>query len=115
MSLHKITMEISLLEAYTIMQSAKAKAHELKVDVSIAIFDTSGNLRFFIRMDEAPVSSIDNAMKKAKAAMSSGMNAEMVGNSGIPILKDGEPIGYIGVSGGTEPQDGQIATAASGF
>jgi len=128
-------MNISLQQANTVIQQAKAKADEIKIPVNIAVLDTAGYLKSFIRMDEAFLGSIDIAIQKAKTSMLFRANSEAVGeflkpeaaayglentNGGLvgfpggkPIMYDNEIIGYIGISGGAVPQDAMIACAGS--
>lgn len=126
-------MEISLNEARQVIQLAKAKAVQLNVNVNIAVLDPAGNLKAFERMDTAFLGTIDLALKKAKTASLFRMSSEAVGEflkpeagtygmvntngglvgfaGGLPISKDNEIIGYIGVSGGAVSEDLVIATA----
>jgi uncharacterized protein GlcG (DUF336 family) len=127
-------MDITLDQAENLLAKAKGKAKEIGIPMNIAILDTAGHLKSFLRMDGAFLGSIDIAMKKAKTAMLFRMNSEAVGEflkpeigafgmeassgglmgfpGGIPI-KDGEEIvGYIGVSGGPVAIDFQVASAA---
>ena len=128
-------MEITLKEATAVFSLAKQKAGELGVPVNIVVLDTAGHLKSFERMDNAFLGSIDIAFKKAKTASLFRMNSEQVGEflkpesgtygmvntsdglvgfpGGMPILKNQEIIGYIGVSGGAVPQDFAIATAGA--
>ncbi|MDH7459912.1 heme-binding protein [Chitinophagaceae bacterium 26-R-25] len=127
-------MDITLDQAENLLAMAKGKAREIGIPMNVAILDTAGHLKSFMRMDNAFLGSIDIAIKKAKTAMLFRMNSEAVGEflkpeigafgmeassgglmgfaGGIPI-KDGEEIvGYIGVSGGPVPMDFQVASAA---
>jgi uncharacterized protein GlcG (DUF336 family) len=128
-------MEISLNEARQVIQLAKAKAVQLNVHVNIAVLDTAANLKAFERMDNAFLGTIDLALKKAKTASLFRMSSEAVGQflkpeagtygmvntngglvgfaGGLPINKDNEIIGYIGVSGGAISEDLVIATAGA--
>ena len=128
-------MEITLLQSEQLLDKAKAKAIEIGIPMNIAILDTAGHLKAFLRMDNAFLGSIDIAIKKAKTAMLFRMNSESVGEflkpevgaygmessndglmgfaGGIPIKKEEEIIGYIGVSGGPIPMDFAVASAAS--
>ncbi len=127
-------MDITLSQSESLLDRAKKKALEIGIPMNIAILDTAGHLKAFLRMDNAFLGSIDIAIKKAKTSMLFRMNSEKVGEflrpevgawgmeassgglmgfaGGIPI-KDGEEIvGYIGVSGGPVPMDFQVASAA---
>lgn len=120
-------MEINLSETRQVIQLAKAKAIQLNVNVNIAVLDTAGYLKGFERMDNAFLGTIDLALKKAKTASLFRMSSEAVGEflkpeagtygmvntngglvgfaGGLPISKDNEVIGYIGVSGGAISED----------
>lgn len=129
-------MDISSKQASAILEKAVSKATEINVAVNIAILDTGGYLKHFIRMDNAYLGSIDIALGKAKTAMlfrkpshelgdaflspesrSYGMentNGGLVGfKGGVPVRKGHEIIAYIGVSGGSSEEDLEIATAGS--
>ncbi|WP_205514640.1 GlcG/HbpS family heme-binding protein [Longitalea arenae] len=128
-------MHITFQEATQAIQQAQAKAGDINVAANIAVLDTAGYLKLFLRMDDAFLGSIDISLQKAKTAMLFRMSSEAVGeflkpeaaayglentNGGLvgfpgarPILKNNVIIGYIGVSGGAPSQDAQIATAGS--
>ena len=128
-------MDITLSQSEQLLTKAKAKAIEVGIPMNIAILDTAGHLKAFLRMDNAFLGSIDIAIRKAKTSMLFRMNSEQVGEflrpevgaygmeyssgglmgfaGGIPI-KDGDQIvGYIGVSGGPIEKDFAVASAAS--
>ena len=127
-------MDVTLLQSESLLNRAKKKALEIGIPMNIAILDTAGHIKAFLRMDNAFPGSIDIAIKKAKTAMLFRMNSEKVGEflrpevgawgmeassgglmgfaGGIPI-KDGEEIiGYVGVSGGPIEMDFAVASAA---
>lgn len=128
-------MEINLNDARQVIQQARAKAIQLNVNVNIAVLDTAGNLKAFERMDNAFLGTIDLALKKAKTASLFRMSSEAVGDflkpeagaygmvntngglvgfaGGLPINKNKEIVGYIGVSGGAISEDLVIATAGA--
>lgn len=128
-------MEITIQQAEAVIKKARNKAEEINVPVNIAVLDTAGYLKSFIRMDNAFLGSIDIAIQKAKTSMLFRTNSEVVGeflkpeaaayglentNGGLVGFPGGRPIldgirivGYIGISGGAVPQDALIATAGS--
>lgn len=128
-------MELTTSQAQAAMQQAVDHATGINVNANIAITDTAGHLKLFVRMDQAYLGSIDIAMGKARTAMLFRMNSEQVGeflnpangtygmvntSGGLVGFKGGMPlhsgeitIGYIGVSGGSPDQDFEIATAGS--
>ena len=46
-------MEITLLQTEQLLNKAKAKAIEIGIPMNIAILDTAGHLKAFLRMDNA--------------------------------------------------------------
>ena len=91
-------------------------------------------LAAFLRMPGAPLHSVDIAIDKAYTAVSFGLPTSrwtevlqshspavrdglvqrprfVAFGGGLPIVEDGKCIGAIGVSGGSEQQDEQIAHA----
>ena len=123
------------MQSEQLLDKAKAKAIEIGIPMNIAILDTAGHLKAFLRMDNAFIGSIDIAVKKAKTAMLFRMSSEQVGEflkpetgaygmefsngglmgfaGGLPIKNGEEIIGYIGVSGGPIPMDFSVASAGS--
>ena len=59
-------MDITLSQSESLLTRAKAKASEIGIPMNIAILDTAGHLKAFLRMDNAFLGSIDIAIKKAK-------------------------------------------------
>ncbi|WP_042259254.1 GlcG/HbpS family heme-binding protein [Paraburkholderia heleia] len=115
-------------------EAAAREAQRLGVRVNVAIVDAGGNLAAFVRMPGAPLHSIEIAIDKAYTAVSFGLptgrwNETLQAHSeavrqgivlrprfvafggGLPITEDGQRIGGIGVSGGSEEQDGACAQA----
>jgi uncharacterized protein GlcG (DUF336 family) len=112
----------------------QAESKAIGVPVSMAIVDRSGNLRYFYRDPHAILVSMPVAQKKAYTAIamncpSSALMAETVpGGSlfgiasadpglvtfggGFPLHRDGKLVGGLGISGGTVPEDEQIAKKA---
>ena len=98
-----------------------------------AIADPDGNLKAFSRMDGAALLSIKIAQDKAYTAISFGLSTKdwwqfikddgpllhgithaervVIYEGGIPIQKDGQIVGGIGVSGGYYTQDQECAEA----
>jgi len=128
-------VDITLSQSELLLSKAKAKALEIGIPMNIAILDTAGHLKAFLRMDNAFLGSIDIAIKKAKTSMLFRMNSEKVGEflrpevgafgmesssgglmgfaGGIPIKAGDQIIGYIGVSGGPIDKDFAVASSAS--
>jgi uncharacterized protein GlcG (DUF336 family) len=120
--------------AHAAVGAAVQAAQDMGACVNVAVVDAGGLLAAFLRMPGAPLHSVDIAIDKAYTAVSFGLPthqwaAALQGHSaavregivlrprfvafggGLPILEDGQRIGAIGVSGGSEEQDRQIAEA----
>lgn len=129
-------MEITQSLADAVLAAAADEARAIGVPMNVAILDAGAHLKAFVRMDGALLGSIDIAMKKARTAALFGMNTEAIGEfckpggtspgldatngglvvfaGGIPLRdRDGNPVGAVGVSGGSVAQDFQVATAAA--
>lgn len=127
---------ITLEEARSIISSAEEKAKEIGQPMNVAVVDAGTNLKAFGRMEDAWLGSIDIAINKAFTAASFRLStqelAEMaqpgqplfgihatnegrvvVFAGGIPLERDGEVVGAVGVSGGTVDQDQQVAEAGA--
>ena len=107
---------------------AKAKAEGWKMN--IAILDAGGNLKYFLRQDDAFLGSVKIAQLKANTSSNFPFSTKQIGEiaknipgiafvpglvtfeGGLPIKTGGgEPIGAIGVSGDTAEHDGVCAQA----
>ena len=125
---------INLATAKKIAASAAEEAAKLKINVVIAVVDTSGHTVYLERFDGVQLGSIKVAQHKAKCAvqfkrptkaMEDYVSKGNIGyltldgicaiDGGEPIIQDGKIIGAIGVSGGTSAQDGEVARAAAGL
>lgn len=108
----------------------ETKARQEGWKMNIAIVDNGGNLKFFLRQDDAFLKSIEIAQMKAGTSAGFPMSTKAVGDlvlklpglalvpglvtfeGGLPIMTaNGNQIGAIGVSGGSAEQDGQCAQA----
>lgn len=120
--------------AHAAAGAAVQAAQDMGASVNVAVVDASGVLAAFLRMPGAPLHSVDIAIDKAYTAVSFGLPTgawaeALQGHSaavregivlrprfvafggGLPMLEDGQRIGAIGVSGGSEAQDQAIALA----
>lgn len=127
---------ITLADARRIIAAAEAKASELGQPMNIAVADAGGNLVAHVRMDKAWIGSIDISIKKAYTSRAFdiatkdlathsqsgdqffGIHASnngrvMIFAGGIPLKKNGEVVGAIGVSGGSGDQDHAVAEAGA--
>lgn len=125
---------ITLEEARSIISAAEKKAEEIGQPMNIAVVDAGRNLKAFARMDKSWLGSIDIAINKAFTAVSFEMSTQdlsemaqsgqplfgihttndanvVIFDGGIPLERDGEVVGGIGVSGGTVDLDQQVAEA----
>lgn len=129
-------MGINLEKATLILNLARQRAGNMGLAMSFAIFDEERALITFQRMDGASGLSVILSQSKALTALKLNCDTENVAYlvakdegvlrklryndsisliGGGKLIKDGDVvIGAIGVSGGTEEQDIEIATAAIG-
>lgn len=129
-SLTRQASKLTHRAALIALQGALAKAEELGVPQNITIVDEGGNLLAFLRMDGAkllsgetsrskaisaashrqPTSQLDPSLELKLAIASGGRLTNLEG--GLPIMKDGECLGAVGVGSGTGEQDVIVAKAA---
>lgn len=125
---------LSLEDAKTLIDGARAKADALGVPMCIAIADESGNLIAFERMNGAKIVSVLISQDKAYTAATSrlptheynrrcmpgsltfGIHTEAGGRfsvlgGGLPVTVEGQVVGGIGLSSGTPEQDMECAQA----
>ena len=121
-------------EARRIISAAVQKAEEIGQPMNIAVMDAGMNLVAFERMDGAWVLSVDIALGKAFTSAGRGLPTRQIGEmaqpgqplfgvnatnngrvvifaGGLPLLRDDEVVGAIGVSGGSVDQDEEVAQA----
>ncbi len=126
-------MEITLEEANRVAQGAIAKAEEIGIKINVAVCDGGGRLVAFQRMTHAMWAGSFGSQGKAMASVAFGrpsgdlteranhptlrgiVAAEgdhmMLGQGGVPIIRDGIIIGACGVGGGTGQEDEDCARA----
>ncbi|MDP3653699.1 MAG: heme-binding protein [Rhodoferax sp.] len=125
----KSVLEFSDIKA--IAAGAEAEAVKHSWAVSIAIVDDGGNLLWFQRLDgAAPISALiapgkartsamgrreskayEDMINGGRASFLSAPGLEGMLEGGVPILKDGQCLGAVGVSGVKSSEDAQIARA----
>ena len=125
----KHTLELADLK--TIAAAAEAEALRNQWAVTIAIVDDGGHLLWLQRLDGAPAISAHIAPAKANTAALGRRETKVYEDvinggrysflsapeikgmleGGVPILKDGQVIGAVGVSGVKSSEDVQIARA----
>ena len=127
---------ITLEDARRIIAAAETKAKEIGQPMNIAVADAGGNLVAHVRMDNAWIGSVDISIKKAWTSRAFdittkdlaensqsggqffGIHASnngkvMIFAGGVPLKKDGQVVGAIGVSGGSGEQDQAVAEAGA--
>jgi uncharacterized protein GlcG (DUF336 family) len=125
---------ISLDAAKKVMAAAEAEAVKNNWPMAIVILDSTGHPVMLHRLDNTQYGSIRVAEDKAQTALDfrrpskvfedlvaqGGIGMRTLGlrgatplEGGVPISVDGKIIGAIGASGGTAPQDGQVAKAGA--
>lgn len=64
-----MSVEVSLAIAHEMIDAARSEAARLGVGMSIAVVDDGGNLKAFVRMDDAELAGIELARDKAYTAL----------------------------------------------
>ena len=129
------THEISLDLCMAMYKKAEEKAKEIGLNIVFTVLDKSGNVNFYVKMDNTILFANKAAIKKAFTAIGFGMptgstwydfikddpilmngvdsleNFSLLGG-GKPLIYKGEIIGGIGVSGGHYSQDEIVCAAA---
>lgn len=129
--------KLTLEGARAVMAAAQKRAQEINCPMNIAVVDEGGHLLVFERMDGAKLSSVRIAQVKAQSAAlrraptrpaASGDQVNRLLSvalavatpdeqtpirGGVPLMADGQVIGAIGVSAGSEDQDVDVATAGA--
>jgi glc operon protein GlcG len=129
--------KLTLEGARAVLAAAERRAAEIHCPMNIAVVDDGGHLLTFARMDDAKPASIEIALVKARSAalrrsptkpaqaggeagsiLSLGLaNASPTQQTpirgGVPLVVDGQVVGAIGVSAGSEDQDLDVATAGA--
>lgn len=127
----KTQHSLELADVKAIAAAAEAEALKNKWAVSIAVVDAGGHLLWLQRLDgAAPVSAHIAPAKANTAALGrreskvyedvinggrysflSAPVLEGMLEGGVPILKDGQCLGAVGVSGVKSTEDAQVARA----
>ena len=126
---------LSTLASRVMVDAAVAEANAMSVPVTVVVVDESGVTKEMLRMDGAPLVSVQTAVNKAYAAAAIGMPpddfyaaiesdgaavAEFATRpglaliaGGLPVIADGGVAGAIGVAGAmTGAEDRRIAEVA---
>jgi uncharacterized protein GlcG (DUF336 family) len=127
---------VSLEDARRVTAAAEDCAREIGQPQNVAVVDAGGNLVSHIRMAGAWIGSVDIAINKAFTARAFDLpTADLAAESqpggqfygiqesnkgrvvifagGVPLKRDGEVVGAVGVSGGDGDQDTAVAEAAA--
>ena len=129
--------KLTLEGARAVLAAAQRRAEEIRVPMDVAVVDEGGHLLAFERMDGAKPASIAISLVKAqaaalrRAATGPAMTGDQVNlptamglatanpaqqtpiRGGVPLVVDGQVIGAIGASAGTEDQDLDVARAGA--
>jgi uncharacterized protein GlcG (DUF336 family) len=126
---------VSAQASRAMVDAAIAEAGSMSVPVTVVVVDESGVTKAMVRMDGAPLVSIQTAINKAYAAAAIGMPPDdfyaaiesdgaavaefgtrpglALVAGGIPVISDGRVAGAIGVAGAmTGAEDRRIAEVA---
>ncbi len=126
----RAVLELADIKAMAAAAEAEAQAHQWAV--TIAICDEGGHLLWLQRLDGASPLTAEMAPAKACSAamgrrdtkvfediINQGRHSFLTAPSvqgllegGVPVMKDGQCIGAVGVSGVKSQEDAQIARAA---
>ena len=126
-------LPISLEQAQAVIHAAVAEAKKRNWKMNVAVADSGGNLVAFQRMDDAMLASIQIAQHKARAAVTFrrptkvfedavqlmhlnyllAFDGVIASRGGIPLIDQGDIIGAIGCSGGTDSQDEVVSNAGA--
>ena len=126
---------VKLEDTRRVISAAEKKATKIGQPMNIAVADEGGNIVAHVRMDNAWIGSIDISMKAytsrafdietkelAKHSQSGGQFFDihasnngkiMIFAGGIPLKRNGNVVGAIGVSGGSGDQDHAVAAAGA--
>jgi uncharacterized protein GlcG (DUF336 family) len=127
---------VSLEDARRVIAAGEECARDIGQPQNIAVVDAGGNLVAHVRMDGAWIGSVDIAINKAFTARAfdlptadladqsqpggqfygiqeSNKGRVMIFAGGVPLERDGEVVGAVGVSGGDGEQDKKVAEAAA--
>jgi glc operon protein GlcG len=123
---------ITLEHAMKVAAAAEAEAKKHNWKMNIAVVGPGGDLKYFVRMDDAQLASVQISQDKAHAAATfrrptkaffdavegghgyiAFLHGVVPSEGGIPLVEGGKLIGAIGCSGGTGAQDGVTCKAGA--
>ena len=127
---------VTLADARRVIAAAEKKAAAIGQPMNIAVVDSGANLVAHVRMDRAWIGSVDISINKAFTARAFDISTKdlathsqsgsqffgihasnhgriMIFAGGIPLRRNSEVVGAIGVSGGSGEQDHAVAEAGA--
>jgi uncharacterized protein GlcG (DUF336 family) len=127
---------VTLADARRVIAAAEKKAAAIGHPMNIAVVDSGANLVAHVRMDRAWIGSVDISINKAFTARAFDISTKdlathsqsggqffgihasnhgrvMIFAGGIPLRRNSEVVGAIGVSGGSGEQDHAVAEAGA--
>ncbi|MDB5297019.1 MAG: hypothetical protein JWO31_3002 [Phycisphaerales bacterium] len=127
---------ITLEDARRVIAAAEQKAKDVGQPMNVAVVCAGGHLLAFERMPNAWLGSVDISIKKAWTSRAFDITTEDLGTNsqsgdqffgihasndgkvmifagGVPLKRNGEIVGAIGVSGGSGKQDQAVAEAGA--
>jgi len=127
---------VTLEDARRVIAAGEKKAAQIGQPMNIAVVDSGGNLVAHVRMDGAWIGSVDISINKAYTsrafdiatrdlAQHSQSGGQFFGihatnrdrivifAGGVPLKRDDQVVGAVGVSGGLADQDQGVAEAAA--
>jgi len=125
---------LEVADVQAILAAAQAEAQKNNWAVTIAVTDDGGHLLGLLRLDGAPAISSHIAPAKAHTAALGRRESKVYEDvinggrysflsapavqgmleGGVPVMKDGQCLGAVGVSGVKSNEDAQIARAGIG-
>lgn len=121
-------------DAMQIIEAARTHLEAENKGAAVAVVDPHGELIAFLRTEGCPLPSINNAIHKAFTAARERTETKLLGESsrqdgwqltyfgdlrytgwggGVPIQREGQVIGAVGVSGLPEAEDIEIAQSVA--
>jgi glc operon protein GlcG len=120
---------LEFVDAQAIALACRAAAERAGVRVAIAVVDDGGGLLHFQRLDGAKIHTVDLAHRKARTSAALGLSTTVLEQmakdgrlqsadvlalgGGVPVMREGQCAGAIGVSGATSEVDESIASAGA--
>jgi glc operon protein GlcG len=127
---------IDYSEAEQIIDLIIQKATAMQKPIAVAVADSHGELIAFGRMDGVPFPSINIAINKAYTAARTKKPTQEIGDKvkhpekgydiayygdpkfvgwggGVPVLRDGEVVGAVAVSGLSAAEDAELAASGA--